>query len=145
MDSNLYPWAVVALLVEHSALDWSVWVRGLPGKTSPCTLMSPGACKIHCRCNVLQVPFQNYTSAGTKGRKPSHKWQIKIVMACLQTILRDESQTISNSLLCFCSPTLNPTYLPGSSLGGDSYTVGNNSMQNSSSTLNWTKMASYVR
>ena len=25
-----------------------------------------GACKIRCKCNVLQVPIQNYTSEGTK-------------------------------------------------------------------------------
>ena len=35
-----------------------VRIRGSPGETSPCTLMTPGACKIRRGCNVLQVPIQ---------------------------------------------------------------------------------------
>ena len=34
-------------------------------------LMAPGVCKIRRRCNVLQVPIQNYTSGGTKAGEPS--------------------------------------------------------------------------
>ena len=45
----------------------------------------------------------------SKVRSP---WYIKIMMACLRTILRNESQTVGNSPLCCSSLTLNPTYLP---------------------------------
>ena len=38
--------------------------------------------------------------------------RIKNVMACLQTILRNESQTVGSIHLCCCCLTLNPTYLP---------------------------------
>ena len=54
---------------------------------------------------------RNYTSGGTKVGEPSPPWWIKIVMACLRTILGDESQTIGNSSLRFSSPMLNPIYL----------------------------------
>ena len=48
----------VAKFAEHSASDRRARVRGSPGETLPCTLMAPGACKIRCECNVLQVPSQ---------------------------------------------------------------------------------------
>ena len=43
---------------EHLAPDRRVRVQGLPGETPPCTLMAPGACKIHRGSNALQVPIQ---------------------------------------------------------------------------------------
>ena len=43
-------------------------------------------------------------------------WKIKIVMACLRPILRDESQNVSNSPLRSSSPTLNPPTNPAQSL-----------------------------
>ena len=39
-------------------------------------------------------------------------WKIEMGMACLRTILRDESQADGNSLLHSSSPTLNPTNQP---------------------------------
>ena len=60
----------VAKFAEHSASDRRARVRGSPGETLPCTLMAPGACKIRCECNVLQVAIQNNTSRGTKERRP---------------------------------------------------------------------------
>ena len=39
-------------------------------------------------------------------------WRIKIVIACLRTILRDKFQTVGNNLLRYSSPTLKPTSLP---------------------------------
>ena len=103
------------LSVKHSAPDRRAEVRGSPGETSLCALMAPGECKIRHECNILQVPIQNHTSGGIKAREPSPPWRIKIVIACLQTILRDESQTVGNSPQRFSSPTLNPTYVPFSS------------------------------
>ena len=44
--------------------------------------------------------------------KDTSLWRIKIVIACLWTILRDESQTIGNSLLRSSSPKLKPTNQP---------------------------------
>ena len=87
-------------------------ILGSTSEILPCTLMVPGACKIRRRCNVLQVPIQYYTSGSTKAGKPFPPWRIKIVMACLRTILRDESPTVGNSSLYCSSPTLNPTYQP---------------------------------
>ena len=49
---------VVGKSDEHPALYRKARVRGSPGETPPCTLMSPGACKIRRGCNVLQVPIQ---------------------------------------------------------------------------------------
>ena len=51
--------------------------------------------------------FWGYQSGGA-----STPWKIKIVMACLRTILRDEPQTVSNSQLRSSSPTLNPYNQP---------------------------------
>ena len=42
----------------------------------------------------------------------SPNWWIKIVMACLRTILKDESHTVGSSPLHCSSAMLNPTYLP---------------------------------
>ena len=36
---------------------------------------------------------------------------VNIVMACLRTILWDESQTVGNNLLRYSSPKLKPTFL----------------------------------
>ena len=80
----------VAILDAHSAPDRRARVRDSRGEIPPCALMAPGACKIRRECNVLQVPFQNYTSGGTKAGELSPPWKIKIVMACLRTILRDD-------------------------------------------------------
>ena len=49
----------------------------------------------------------NYTKAG----EPFPPWQIKIVMPCLRTNFREESQTVHNSPLHYSDPTLNPAYL----------------------------------
>ena len=88
---------MVAQSVESLALDQRARVRGSPGKKPSCILMAPGAWKIRRGCNVLQVPIQNYTSRGTKVKEPSSPWWIKIEMAYLQIILRDESQTVGNA------------------------------------------------
>ena len=118
----------MALLVKHSDPDRHAWVRGSPDETPPCTLMSPGACKICHGFNVLLIPIQNYNSGATKAGELSPLWRINIVMACLQTILGHEYQTVSNSPRRCCSQTLRlvlwlpksfpdiklnlPTYLP---------------------------------
>ena len=73
--------------------------------------MALGACKIRSGCNIPQVPIQYYTTGGTKVKELSPHWRIKTVMACVRTILRDESETVSNSPLRFSSPTPNLTYL----------------------------------
>ena len=52
----------------------------------------------------------NYISGGTKEGEPSPPLRIKIVMACLRTILRIESQTVGNNPLR-CSGPINPTLL----------------------------------
>ena len=60
----------------------------------------------------MQCPpssYQNYTSGGTKTEEPYTPWRIKIVRACLPTILRNESKTVNNSSMRSSSPTLNPT------------------------------------
>ena len=49
---------VVALSAEHPAPDWRAQVRGLPVETPPCTLMTPGAMKIHLGFSVLKVPIR---------------------------------------------------------------------------------------
>ena len=43
---------------EYSTPDRKAQVRGSPGETPSCTLMSPGACKIPRERNVLQIPIQ---------------------------------------------------------------------------------------
>ena len=96
--------------VEHPAPHRTARVRSSHGETPPCTLMAPGSCKIRRGCSVFLVPIQNYTPEDTKAWEPSHSWRIKIVIACLQTIPRDESQTVGNSSLRCSNPTLNPTY-----------------------------------
>ena len=63
-------------------------VRGLPGKTPPCTLIVPDACKIRRGCNVFQVPIQNYSSGCTKAGKPSPPWQIKTMSPDSVHVLR---------------------------------------------------------
>ena len=59
---------MVVQSVESSAQDWRARVKGSPGETSPCTVVVPGACKISCGCNVLQIPIQiipmGYQSGG---------------------------------------------------------------------------------
>ena len=100
--------AAMALSVEHSTPDRRSRIRGSPGEIPPCTLTAPGVCKICRGCNVLQVTIQNYISGGTDEGEPSRSWRIKIVMAYLRTILRNESQTIDNRPLRWSSPALNP-------------------------------------
>ena len=90
---------MVAQSVESLALDQRARVRGSPGKKPSCILMAPGAWKIRRGCNVLQVPIQNYTSGHTKAGEPSPPGLIKIAMACIRIILRDEGQTVGNSSL----------------------------------------------
>ena len=90
---------------EHSAPDRRAWVQGSPDETAPCTLMTPGACKIRRGCNVLQVHIQ-IIPLGVPKRK------IKIVITCLKTILTGESQTVGNNPLRSYSPTLNPSKQP---------------------------------
>ena len=65
--------------------------------------------------NILRIPsildsesLSGISSGGTKAGKPSPQWQIKIVMACFRIILRNESQTVSNSPLRNSNPTLSP-------------------------------------
>ena len=74
--------------------------------------MAPGARKICLGSNVFQVPIQNITSGDTKVGEPSPPWLIKIVMACLRTILTDKSLTVGNSPLRCSNSTLNPIYQP---------------------------------
>ena len=51
----------------------------------------------------------NYTSGGTKAGEPSLPGRIKIVMAYLRIILRDEFQTIDNSPLAQLQSDIKPT------------------------------------
>ena len=53
--------------------------------------------------------YLNFTSGDTKVGESAPSWKIEIVMACLWTILRDESQTVGSSSLRSSNPTLNPT------------------------------------
>ena len=55
--------------------------------------------KIRHGCNVLQVPIHILRLGGTKEGEPSPPGRIKIVMACVSIILRDESLTVGNSPL----------------------------------------------
>ena len=91
--------ATVAQSEEFSAPDRRPRVRGSPGEKPPCMLMTSDAYKICGEGNVLLVPFQITPLGGTKAGEPSHPWRIKIVMACLRIILRDESQTVGNNPL----------------------------------------------
>ena len=45
-------------------------------------------------------------------KEPSIALKVKIVMACIRNILKDESQIICNRPLRCSSLTLNPDYLP---------------------------------
>ena len=102
--------SVICLFSSHSASDQRTKVWRLPGKTLPLKLMTLSACEIFCGCNVLQVLIHpNYSSRGTKAGELSPPWWMKIAMACVRIILRDESQTVGNSLLHYSSPTLNST------------------------------------
>ena len=56
------------------------------------------------------IVLENYTSGGTEGGEPSPPWRIKIVMAYLRIILKDESHTVGNSPLR-CSSDIKP-YIP---------------------------------
>ena len=94
---------------EHSAPDRRARVRRWNGKR---TLMAPGACVKSVMVAMSFKFHSNYTFGGTEASEPSPPWRIKIVMACLRTILKDESKTVGNSPLCCFSPTLNRTYLP---------------------------------
>ena len=58
----------------------------------------------------FKFPFKLYLSVYQR-REPSPPWRIKIKVACLWTILRDECQTIRHSPLRYSSLTLNPTYV----------------------------------
>ena len=53
-------------------------VRDSPGKTLSCTLMAPGACKIRCRCNVLQVPIHIISLEILKRGKNSLRGRLKV-------------------------------------------------------------------
>ena len=75
---------------EHSAPDRRARVRDSPGETLPCTLMPPGACKIRRVAILFKFPSKLYLW-GTKVGKPSPPWRTKFVIACLRSILRDES------------------------------------------------------
>ena len=70
--------------------------------------MALSVCKIFLGCKILLVTCQVIYLRGYQTRP----WHIKILMACLWTILSDESQTVGNSILRCSSPTLNPTYVP---------------------------------
>ena len=56
------------------------------------------------QCPPSSLP--NYASGDTTAGEPFPPWNIKIVMPCLQTILRDESQSVGNNPLRSSSPTL---------------------------------------
>ena len=71
---------------------------------------SPVVQSIHRRDNAVFPTSRGAQLSLDLPRSPP--WKIKIVMACLQTILRDESQTIGNSPLCSSGPTLNSTNQP---------------------------------
>ena len=43
---------------EHSGPVQRARVRGSPGGTPTCTLMTPGACKIRHEYNVFHIPIQ---------------------------------------------------------------------------------------
>ena len=59
--------------------------------------------------------INNYNTPGhcfvqrLDGRGVIPPWRIKIVMTCLRIIIRNESQTVSNSPLRSSGPMLNPT------------------------------------
>ena len=79
--------------------NWRAQIRGSPVKTPPCILMAPSTCKNRRGCNVLQISIQHFTSVGSKAGESSLQWWIKIVMICLRTIVRNESQNVGNSPL----------------------------------------------
>ena len=97
----------VAKSDEQTAPDRRARVRGSPGETLSCTRMTFGACKILRGCNVLQVPIQIVPLGVPKRGSHSLRGGSKIVMARFRIIIRNESQTVGNSPLLRCSPTLN--------------------------------------
>ena len=97
--------------VESLAPDRRARVRGSPGEKLPCTLMAHGACKIRRGCNVLQVPIQIIPLEVPQVGESSSPQKIKIVMACLRTILRDESLTVGSRLPALLQSNVKP-YLP---------------------------------
>lgn len=59
-------------------------------------------------CTVICLTSRISRRAAEAGY-PSFSWKTKIGMASLRTTLRHDSQTVHNSLMCSCIPTLNPT------------------------------------
>ena len=103
--------AAVALSKEYSAPDRRTRLRGLLGEAPPYTLIAPSSCKIRLGCNVLQAPIQIMHLGLTNWVSIRSPWQMKLVIACVRTILKDKSQNVGNSSLHYSSPTLYPTYL----------------------------------
>ena len=56
----------------------------------------------------INKPFVHFISGGTKAEEPSPPWRIKIAMACLRIIRREESSTVSNSPLTLLYPDIKP-------------------------------------
>ena len=73
------------------------WVQYSPGETPPCMLMAPGAFKILCRCNVLQVPIQIIPVGVPK--RGSHPLRSGSNLRWNVSGLQDKSLTIGNSPL----------------------------------------------
>ena len=77
---------------QRGSPNWRAQVRGSPGETLTCTLMILVHVKSVMVAMFSKFPFKLYLWRYRSGRAIS-LWQIKILMACLRTILRDESQT----------------------------------------------------
>ena len=78
----------------------SSWPEGPGSKLArwklSCILMVPGACKFRRGCNVLQVSIQIILLKVSKRESHIPPRRIKIAMAWLRIIFRDESQTVGN-------------------------------------------------
>ena len=53
--------------------------------------------------------FVSFNLTFAKAGERNLPWKIKFVMACLRFTFKGDSQTVSNSPLHSCSPTLKPT------------------------------------
>ena len=97
---------------QHSAANQRARVRDSLGKTLPCTLMAPGACKICRGCNVLHVPIQIIFLGISRGGEPSPPWKIKVVVGYVRTgLVPDRRQQSTTQLYSHVKPN-QPTNLP---------------------------------
>ena len=82
--------AMLQQSAEYPDPGRKVQVLGSSGEITLSMIKAHGASKIRNGYNDNQVPIQIILLGGTIAGKPSPPWPIKIVIAWLRTILRDE-------------------------------------------------------